>query len=170
MSFEEDQTGQDVECPNCLQTTTLSGGTRPEPPKIPASAQTQIRSSSVEPAIFSDRGVTVTRSRLVVGHTVYSISQINIIEPSTVPADRNISILLLIVGSALLIGSFSISLVCVVPALTFLAFGVVGFIKAKAQYMVSVVTSSGRVQAVTSSDGVFVSNVFNALSEAMAIR
>lgn len=117
-----------------------------------------------EQAFYSGGGVTVTNSRFIVPAETFAMSGITSVKSLKQTPSRKIPITLIVIGLIAMYARFT------KVGLLFLAIGIVWWILDKPKYAVVLCSASGETEALTSKDGGFISQVINALNEAIVAR
>jgi len=117
-----------------------------------------------ETVFFSEGNVSVSDSRFIVNGQTYAMSGITSVKPSITPANRIAPAVIALVGGALAyhgMWGWGIGLVVI---------GVAMFFTMKDTHAVTLRTSGGDVQALTSTNHGYIKRVIDALNDAIVHR
>jgi hypothetical protein len=124
-----------------------------------------------EQIIYSDNTVSVSTSRIVISGTTYALRNISSVKMTFAPAKTGCAIALIVFGALILIGSLAQGGQSIVAGLIGGAvIGGLGFLwlrSCKADYFVTIASSSGEVRALTSKDKSYVEKIVAAINDAI---
>lgn len=117
-----------------------------------------------EEKVFFEQGdVKVTNSRFMVHGTTHSMSGVTSVEQGIITPSRKWPIILAVIGLLLFIWKWWLAVIV-------LAGAVLWFFLQKTEYTVEMSSSSGKTQALTSTDKDFIGKVVAALNDAIVHR
>jgi Family of unknown function (DUF6232) len=147
-------------CPNCGGKKSVSVSTSAGV----ATAVVAVQKTETEKTFLSTNGVTVTNTRVIVPGRTYAMAGITSVRSTVIPAKRGWAIATAIFGLLFLIGR------AYGPGIFFLAVGIIWAISLKDKYAVSLSSASGEVHAVVSKDADYVSQIVQAVNDAIVYR
>lgn len=117
-----------------------------------------------EKNFFNQNGVSVSNARFIAHGQTYAMSGITSVKSFRQDPSRLLPILLSVIG---LIVQFAGA-----PAfgIFIIAAAIIVWVRAKPEFSVLLNSASGEAKALASSDGIFISNVVNALNESIVHR
>jgi hypothetical protein len=125
-----------------------------------------------EKSFFNEGGVSVTNARFIAQGQTYAMSGITSVKSFQEDPSRKGPIILGIIGVLGTLGAFSSNSVGggIIMALLFIGGAIAWWIYQKPEYSVLLSSASGEAKALASKDGQFISNVVNALNDAIVHR
>lgn len=107
--------------------------------------------------VFFERGdIKVTSARVIFGAQTYALSGVTSVRNTEIKPEKLWPIILIVVGLFL----------CVIPSII----GIIWLVKMKTEYAVTFATAGGEVRAFTSQDGALVTEIVNAINNAIVHR
>ena len=162
IEYPSELAGQSIECPHCQQATTLPSPFMPPPAAPPAIPPVQ-PSRTGDDIFHSAGGITVSRTRFVVGSQTFALANISSVRGVETPPSRTAPAVLLVVGVLFLFASIWFGLLVIAASITWMFFQ-------KSTFSVVLTAAGGEVTAYSSEDSAFISRVIQALTEAIVAR
>jgi hypothetical protein len=125
---------------------------------------------SEEEIIYSDANVSVSTSRVIISGTTYALRNITSVKMTVTPAKQGCAIALIIVGGLGLLGGLASKdgvLVGLIIGAIIIGLGVLWLRAVKADYHVTIASSSGEGNALTSRDRPYIQKIVDAINEAI---
>jgi hypothetical protein len=133
----------------------------------------------LDPVLFDERGICVTKTRFLFGHETYALAAVTSVKPRVFPAERGgpavlaifslttlgIGVGLSVTGEQKVLGA----LIALGSALALTA-SVYWMIKVKPSYAVVITTTAGEKTVCISKDGFFIDAIIQALNRAISLR
>jgi RNA polymerase subunit RPABC4/transcription elongation factor Spt4 len=158
-------------CVHCGQNVTDEGTFCPQCGKSKAGTSSgggtvvvAVQKTESEKTFLSTEGATVTNTRIIVPGKTYAMAGITSVRSTVIAPNRGWAILTAIVGIGCLIGG------AIGWGIFLLAAGVVWAIALKDTYAVAVNSASGEIQAVVSKDEGYITDIVQAVNEAIVYR
>lgn len=124
-----------------------------------------------EEVIYSDNTVSVSTSRIVISGTTYALRNITSVKMTFAPAKTGCAVALIVLGALILVGGLAQGGQTIIGAVFGGAIvGGLGFLwlrSCKADYFVTIASSSGEVRALTSKDKAYVEKIVGAINDAI---
>lgn len=124
-----------------------------------------------EEIIYNDSNVSVSTSRIVISGTTYALRNITSVKMTFAPAKTGCAVALIVLGALILIVGLAQGGQTIIGALLGGAIvGGLGFLwfrSSKADYFVTIASSSGEVRALTSKDKSYVEKIVAAINDAI---
>lgn len=120
-----------------------------------------------EQTFFNQNGITVTNARVIMGGQTYAMSGITSVRSIEEVPSRKGSIILGIIGILVMIVAKPMAILI---GLILVGIAVAWFIATKPTYYVGLVTAAGESRALNSKDAEYISNIVNAINEAIIAR
>lgn len=119
-----------------------------------------------EQNFFNEAGITVTNARFIAGGQTHAMSGITAVKSFKHTPSKKGPIILIILGLLFLLAPDEAKII----GLLLLAGGITWLVLKKPTFSVMMSSASGEVEAYTSKDEKFISNVVNAVNEAIIAR
>ena len=117
-----------------------------------------------EPVYFERHGVTVTKSRFMIGSQTFAMANVTSVAALEIPPNRGVALFLVIMIAGL--ATLASTLLAVVA----LVLGFIGVYMLKPSYAVQLTTSAGQQKLCSSKDADFVRGIVNALNRSIVER
>lgn len=166
IEYPTELTGQSIECPHCQQVTSLPTSSEPQQPAavLATSPIPPLQASHYgEEDFFNSGGITVSRTRFVVDSQTFALANISSVRGVEAPPSRKLPIAILIFGVLLSFTTLWVGLPLSAISITWL-------ILQKPTFSIVLTAAGGEVKAYSSKDRVFISQIIQALTEAIVAR
>jgi len=158
-------------CPYCggsLNTGGVFSGI--EPTRQP---QSTIAIQQTEPTYYSDeKGVRVTKTRLIIGNATYAMAHITSIKTAGKPANIIPGIILAIIGVSIILFSITqhnMAMVTVV-GVVILILGILWIFLSKPTCMLQITSASAETESLISKEQAYIDQIARAVNEALIHR
>ncbi len=123
-----------------------------------------------EEILYTDNHASVSTSRVILNNTTYALRNITSVKMTVTPAKKGCAIVLIILGALVALCGLP-SKDAILPTLIvggiLIGLGIVWSNSAKADYHVTIASSSGEGNALTSRDKAYIQKIVNAINEAI---
>jgi hypothetical protein len=138
------------------------------PPPIP---RTQTNEDDI---LYRDSYVSVTSTRLIIGSTTYALRNITSVRMSVTPPNNTGAVLLMLLGilGGIIGGNIGFmqntqyGVMCIVAAVVTVALSIIWMVKTKSDYHLGIASSSGEVNALTSTQE-YIGTIVEKINEAI---
>lgn len=146
-------------CPKCgkSKSSAVAGSTA-------GTAVVTVQKTETEKTFLSTQGATVTNTRVIVPGKTYAMAGITSVRSTVVPAKRGWAIFTALVGLICLpTGAYGFGILLLV-------IGIAWAVSLKDRHAVALSSASGEVHAVVSKDAGYISQIVQAVNEAIVYR
>lgn len=128
-----------------------------------------------ENVVYSDKNVNITNARVVIDNTTYAVRNITSVKTSLTPASKVMCYFLMLMGVVLALIGIGVFLSYKDIGSIFIFLGTLEIIcaffllsKCKPKYHVTIASSSGEVEAMTSKDKKYIDKIVSSINDAIA--